>query len=83
MKEKKQEIRTECIRCGTCCEKGGPALHAEDKALVEAGRIHTRYLYTIRKGERVHDNVRNCLIPATSDIIKLKGKNQSWVCVFL
>jgi Fe-S-cluster containining protein len=82
MKEKKQEIRTECIRCGTCCEKGGPALHTDDKALVVEGRIHTRHLYTIRKGERVHDNVRDCLIPATSDIIKIKGKSQSWECVF-
>jgi len=82
MKGKTHEIRTECTRCGTCCEKGGPALHLEDKPLVMAGRIHTRHLYTIRKGERVHDNVRGCLVPAVSDIIKIKGKRQSWECVF-
>ncbi len=82
MAQNKQEIRTECIRCGTCCEKGGPALHTEDKALIMAGHIHTRHLYTIRTGERVHDNVSDCLIPATSDIIKIKGKSQSWECVF-
>ncbi len=82
MSQDNQKIRKECIRCGTCCEKGGPALHTEDKDLVVEGRIHTRHLYTIRKGERVHDNVRDCLIPATSDIIKIKGKNQSWECVF-
>ncbi len=82
MPPKKREHRTECIRCGTCCEKGGPALHTEDKPLVEDGCIHTNHLYTIRKGERVHDNVRDCLVPAVSDIIKIKGKSQSWECVF-
>ena len=82
MMQKRQESRTECIRCGTCCEKGGPALHVEDKPLVMAGSIHTRHLYTIRKGERVHDSVLNCLIPASSDIIKIKGKDRSWECVF-
>ena len=82
MPQNNQKNQTECIRCGTCCKKGGPALHTEDKALVVDGRIHTRHLYTIRKGERVHDNVRDCLIPAASDIIKIKGKDQSWECVF-
>ena len=82
MTKDKQEIRKQCIRCGTCCEKGGPALHAEDKSLVMEGHIHTRHLYTIRKGERVHDNVMGCLVPAASDIIKIKGKAQSWECIF-
>lgn len=82
MKGKMQEIQTECLRCGTCCKKGGPALHAEDKPLVMEGRIHTRRLYTIRKGEQVRDNVLDCLVPASADIIKIKGKNQSWECVF-
>ncbi len=82
MKEKKPGTRTECIRCGTCCEKGGPALHTEDRALIVEGHIHTRHLYTIRKGERIRDNVIDCLVPASADIIKIKGKSQSWECVF-
>jgi len=75
-------IRTQCIRCGTCCEKGGPSFHVEDRHLIEDGTIHTRHLYTIRKGERVHDNVQGQLKPADSDIIKIKGKSPSWECVF-
>ena len=76
-----QAIST-CIRCGTCCKKGGPAFHHADKHLIEEGTIDSRFLYTIRKGELAYDNVRDCLIPADSDIIKLKGQNDSWTCIF-
>ena len=72
----------ECERCGTCCEKGGPSFHLADKTLIEKGAIHTRDLYTIRKGEKVRDNVFNGLIRADSDIIKIKGKDGAWVCCF-
>jgi hypothetical protein len=30
---------TACRRCGTCCRKGGPALHREDRHLVVDGLI--------------------------------------------
>ena len=82
VKNRPYGIKTQCIRCGTCCEKGGPSFHVEDRHLIEAGTIHTRYLYTIRKGEFVHDNVQGQLKPADSDIIKIKGKSPSWECVF-
>jgi Fe-S-cluster containining protein len=74
---------SECRRCGTCCRKGGPSFHCADKALIETGVIHSKYLYTIRKGELAYDNVRQCLEPVRSDVIKLKGKGKSWTCVFL
>ena len=73
---------SECQRCGTCCTKGGPSFHHVDKALVEDGVIHSKYLYTIRKGEWAYDNVRQCLEPVSSDIIKIKEKNDSWICIF-
>ena len=73
---------TTCRRCGTCCQKGGPALHREDRALVETGRIPAAQLYTIRKNERVRDNVRNNLVPAAADIIKIKGRDRTWTCAF-
>ncbi len=76
------EKKTQCTRCGICCEKGGPSFHIQDRRLIEDGTIHTRYLYTIRKGELVHDNVQGHLKPADSDIIKIKGKSPSWECVF-
>jgi Fe-S-cluster containining protein len=71
-----------CIRCGTCCEKGGPGLHRDDRALIEKGMIPCKYLYTIRRGEIARDNVKGCLKPVDSDIIKIKGKEDTWTCVF-
>jgi len=76
------QVISTCIRCGTCCRKGGPAFHHADKHLIEEGIIESRYLYTIRKGELAYDNVKGCMIPADSDIIKLKGQDDSWACIF-
>lgn len=78
---RKDEI-TECARCGTCCKKGGPSFHIEDKELIEKGIIPAKYIYTIRKGERTYDNIKGCFLPASSDILKLKGQKGSWTCVF-
>jgi Fe-S-cluster containining protein len=71
----------ECIRCGICCKKGGPSFHLEDKPLIENGIIPSKNIYTIRKGERSYDNVKECFLPASSDILKLKGQKGSWMCV--
>lgn len=73
---------SECRRCGTCCKNGGPSLHIEDRPLVEKGKIHTRCLYTLRKGELAYDNVRKHLAPVTGEIIKIKGRATAWTCVF-
>jgi len=72
-----------CSRCGTCCRKGGPALHQEDRGRVEQGVIHTRHLYTIRKGEWAADPVQGGLIRVDGDIIKIKGRGGTWACRFL
>ena len=81
-KAREGKTDTACKRCGTCCKKGGPSFHHADKALIEAGVIPSRCLYTIRKGEMAYDNVRQCLEPVRSDIIKIKGKGDSWTCLF-
>lgn len=60
-------VRTHCRRCGTCCEKGGPALHTDDRMLIENGHIPARYLFTIREGEPVVDNVKENPIFAQTD----------------
>jgi len=73
---------TECRRCGTCCKKGGPCFHLEDKGLIEKGFILSKHLYTIRKGEQSYDNVKGTISPAATDIIKIKGRKGSWTCVF-
>ncbi|MBW2590374.1 MAG: YkgJ family cysteine cluster protein [Deltaproteobacteria bacterium] len=79
----KQNARiTECIRCGTCCEKGGPSFHLADKHLIDKGIILSKHLFTIRKGELAYDNVREELLPLPSELIKIKGKNDSSTCIF-
>jgi Fe-S-cluster containining protein len=50
---------------------------------VERGVIHTRHLYTIRKGELARDPVRWEMIRVDGDIIKIKGHDGSWACRFL
>lgn len=74
--------QSNCIRCGTCCKKGGPSFHLEDKNLIEKGIILSKYIYTIREGEPVFDNVKGRLLTATTDIIKIKGGKHSWTCIF-
>lgn len=70
-----------CRRCGTCCRQGGPALHLEDRTLVDSGKLPLSVLFTIRAGERVRDNVRGTLETAAEEMIKLKGQGGTWTCV--
>ena len=72
----------ECRRCGTCCEKGGPSFHIEDKQLIEKGIIPAKFIYTIRQGELAYDNIRRALLPVTSDVIKIKGRAETRCCMF-
>lgn len=76
-------MKTECDKCGTCCEKGGPALHIEDRELLASGIIGLGDLVTIRRGEMVVqlDSGR----PETTEVelIKLQGRDQQWCCRFL
>ena len=71
-----------CRRCGKCCKNGGPTLHVEDKELVENGIIPLKSLFTIRAGEPANDNIKRSIQPAATDIIKIKGQNNSPVCKF-
>ncbi len=71
-----------CRRCGTCCRNGGPTLHLKDKHLVESGIIPLKSLFTIREGEPANDNIKKSIQPAATDIIKIKGQNNSTVCGF-
>jgi Fe-S-cluster containining protein len=67
----------ECRRCGTCCQKGGPALHIADQVLVESGKIALKHLLTIRQGEPAYDNVSGTIAPAVTDIIKVNTCRKS------
>ena len=74
--------RNTCIRCGTCCLKGGPVLHHEDKKLLRAGHIGYQHLITIRKGEMAFDPVLDRLKPVSQEFIKVRGKGDKWSCCF-
>ena len=71
-----------CQRCGTCCKKGGPALHIEDQPLIDRGGIPVTSLFTIRKGERAFDNINGGMIQLTDEIIKIKSMLKSSVCMY-
>ncbi len=73
---------TSCIRCGTCCTKGGPVLHAVDKHIIMAGQIRTEHLITIRKGELAQTPDDEGLHPVQHELVKIAGRGGSWECLF-
>ena len=84
MDQEGKKQHTECIRCGTCCMKGGPALHGDDIKHVDSGSIPLSALYTIRKGELVSDNVtaNGGLICMPSEIVKIKSPADTSSCIY-
>ena len=76
-----QGPRTHCIRCGTCCMKGGPTLHGEDATLFAEGILGKQHVYTLRKGEVVRD-IDDTLIVLEKEIVKIKGQGEAWTCLF-
>ena len=79
----KEDSKPVCKRCATCCRKGGPALHGQDKLLVMEGHLPLDRLFTIRPAEPVLDNVTGRIIFPDSDIVKIKAASFSSACLFL
>jgi Fe-S-cluster containining protein len=75
------QSRAGCIRCGTCCQKGGPALHKEDKKLLQ-GHISRENLITLRKGELAFSPLTGKLEPLKQELVKIAGKGKKWVCCY-
>lgn len=73
--------RTNCIRCGTCCMKGGPTLHEADAELFVRGTLADRQVYTLRRGEVVR-NIDEILMVLDHEMIKIKGVGETWSCMF-
>ncbi len=71
-----------CIRCGECCEKGGPVLHSEDRIFLQKGVLRPIHLFTLRAGELAYHPLEERLIELSDEIIKIKGKNGSSTCTF-
>lgn len=78
----KQNDKTTCLRCGKCCRKGGPALHSQDMPLIQDGTIPLTHIVTIRPGERVFDQPAQEILPLAEEILKIKGRDGTWTCVF-
>ncbi|MBI4774150.1 MAG: YkgJ family cysteine cluster protein [Deltaproteobacteria bacterium] len=74
-------MRSHCIRCGACCSTASPTLHPEDLDILQQEVIAFRDLFTLRKGEMVHDNVRGLLITLPEEMIKVKT-DASGACRF-
>ena len=76
-KEKNQKgiLGDSCIRCGTCCLKGDPVLHHEDKKILLAGHIGYQHLVTIRKGELAFDPLSGKVEPVPKELVT----KQDWI----
>lgn len=74
--------RQECRRCGTCCSKGGPALHELDLDLYFEKHLDKSHLFTLRKGELAFDNVRNKVIELPEEIIRIRSEQKHKACIF-
>ncbi len=77
-----ETLQTECKRCGTCCEKGGPALHKEDREIILSARVSLENLITIRRGELANNPITARLEPVQNEFIKIRGKGREWSCIF-
>lgn len=77
-----EQNQKECLRCGTCCTSGGPALHSEDKHLFSGGGLPRAQLITIRKGELAHNPLSNSLQPVKKELVKISGVGRQWNCCF-
>ncbi|MBE0426268.1 MAG: YkgJ family cysteine cluster protein [Nitrospirae bacterium] len=82
MKNQYKNHRTFCIRCGTCCIKGGPVLHHEDKKILLEGHAGHQHLVTIRKGEMALNPASNKLELIKRELVKVIGKGKEWSCYF-
>jgi hypothetical protein len=82
-----------CRRCGTCCKKGGPALHAQDMHLFDGpDALSLAMIVTLRPGELCLDQIKGGLLPLQTEVLKLRGGGANadrisggtgWVCAFL
>ena len=75
-------VQKDCRRCGTCCMKGGPALHTEDLALIGSGRLPLNRLISIRKGELVDDPLTGTTHAARYELVKICGTGREWRCFY-
>jgi Fe-S-cluster containining protein len=74
--------RPYCVRCGACCASGSPTLTEEDEALFFKGVLRPSDVITLRKGEIAHSSVTQKTEPLTHEMIKIRERSGTRVCVF-
>src|SRR5208283_907442 len=74
--------RTDCIRCGKCCTGSSPSLLKEDLALFVSGVLSYSNTITVREGELVRSKSDGQIYESFMEMIKIRCKDQSSVCVF-
>ena len=76
-----------CKQCGTCCRKGGPALHRQDETLFREGLLRAQDLCAFRAGELVRDENEGRIVPLPQEIVKIAppagSRPDDWTCRFL
>jgi Fe-S-cluster containining protein len=77
----RHELAPTCVRCGVCCEKGGPALAAEDIDLVRREQIPWPALMTVRVGEPVRSNASGQVLFLPEEKIKIREQPDGKACV--
>lgn len=80
------KVDTSCNNCGTCCKKGGPALHTKDAFLFTEKMLQMHDVLTIRTGELVRDDMKNRFVPIFNELIKIAppvgSRPDDWTCRF-
>jgi len=74
--------KSSCTRCGSCCTSGTPVLLKDDLALFADGTLSHEALYAVREGELLWSVRDEDYYEAPLELIKVKGKDDSAVCVF-
>lgn len=72
-------MKHECRRCGLCCRKGGPALHHDDRWLLE--ELGLTSMVCLRPGEPAYDPRFEGVRFLQDELIKIRGKDEGWECL--
>ncbi|MEN2986224.1 MAG: YkgJ family cysteine cluster protein [Thermodesulfovibrionaceae bacterium] len=74
--------KTECDRCGQCCQLDTPILLKEDLPILLKGYITEKDIYTIREGEKIRSRIDGEIYDASMEMIKIKPIFGTSICLF-
>ncbi len=77
----RDEMLPICVRCGSCCTAGSPALTADDLELLGEEGIAWSHLVTLRRGEPAHSLITGEAFLLPEERVKLREKPGGKVCL--